>query len=521
MTQAIKQLPIKEFDSSLERLEKENFDLKLQISHLRSRLNELTNSSLTFIPTCDCKRTKTETKDVLSEVKVEMKNLLDQNEMIKSQNAALLEKLEEVQYENESLRKDCIKLSHHISEKTKKESENKNVLQEMKAEIETVKEELEEVEKIKQQNKMLKEEYMALDKLSKKLETEYKEEYSTFTAENASLKQMNANMKERMKQLEREVNEKSEMNRQLSNENHDLSREKMELQQNIRNLESLRQNIQSQLMVKTEEAKKAKEVGEQLVNEIRSKSKHTQLQKEEVERRAEDIIKNRDATIIQLKEYLARSTAKMQNVNIKVSTVQNDLCHYVKYLTSLIQRIAKMSNDVDRSKSLVGATLNQCRSKIVHITNDYSHKQETKLQKEKESMQTIILDAKREIERIKAEKDRLLTERDDLVNRLHIAPSTLKIARDLGVNEFTTIDNLFITWKNTQEQLLRNIERRHKEEEASRNNKLEDFQKKLAEAVAELNFCRAYLEEKKNIIKSIRKQQGTPSILSRIDVLNK
>ncbi|KAI5133884.1 hypothetical protein NEAUS04_0534 [Nematocida ausubeli] len=521
MSQTAKQLPIKEFDTSLNRLEKENFDLKLQISHLRSKLNELTNSSLTFIPTCDCKRTKTETKDVLSEVKVEMKNLLDQNEIMKAQNTDLLEKLEDIQRENESLRKDCVKLSQHISEQTKREAESKNVLHEMKAEIETVKEEMEEVEKIKQQNKMLKEEYMSLDRIAKKLETEYKEEYSQFTSENASLQKVNSEMRERIKKMESQLEEQAQRNAQLASENHALCIERSELQQNTRTLESLRQNIQNQLHVKTDEALKTKEIGEKLVNELKSKSKHALLQKEEVERRAEGIIKNRDMTIHQLKDLIERSTTEMQNVNIKVSAIQSEMGHYIKYLVSLIHRIAKFSGEMDRAKMLSASTFGQYKSRVIHIQNEQSHRQDLKSQREKETMQDVVLDAKREIERIQAEKDKLLAEREDLIGRLHITPNTLKIAKDLGINEFTTIDNLFITWKTSQDQIVEGITRKHKAEGMERSRKLEEFQTKLQAALSELNLCRAYLEEKKNIIKSIRKAQGPSSLLNRIDVSNK
>lgn len=512
MSQKPKQLPIKEYDTVLEKLEKENFDLKLQISHLKTRLNELTNSSLTFIPACDCKKTKSETRDVLSEVKVEMKNLIEKNEDLKVQNTNLIDKLEEVSEENDSLRKDCIKLSQHISEKTRKEAENKNILQQMKSEIETVKEEMEQVERIKEQNRVLKEEYINLDRITKKLEEEYKNEHRHLSAENSNLQQQNMQIKNRIKQLEQQIEETSHRNHQLTNENHALSLDKQTLSQEARQL-------QTQLKMKTEEVQRAKELGERVVSEIKSKSRYTQSEKEELEKRAEKIIKERDLKIGQLKVFVNKLTTEIEDVNGRISVLQNGFAEYIKYIAGVTHRISKVSVEIERLKKISDSVITDHRADASRC--EKTEKEIKRLRREKEILEEVVKDAKKEIEKSKTEKESLLMEREDLINRLHITPGTLKIAKDLGVKEFTTINNLFITWKNSQERLLQEIDRKHREEERERNEKLEDFQNKLHAALSELHFCRTYLEEKKSIIKLIKKQHGSSSLLSKIDVSNK
>ncbi|KAI5191222.1 hypothetical protein NEMIN01_1430 [Nematocida minor] len=510
------QLPIKEYDTSLEKLEKENFDLKLQISHLKAKLNELTNSSLTFIPTCDCKRTKTETKDVLTDVKKEVEKLLEINEEVKSENAELKNRIEEVFDENSSLRKDCIRLSQHIKEKTAQEEETKQILSQMREEIETVKEELEDMENIKREKAKTEEEYERLSRVAKTMEKEHKSEVDRMKSANTKMQQQNAQLQEIAHQMTQQIEESARSNHQLTNENHSISNQNQKLTQKINSLNGILKNLQDQVEIKAQETYKTKEIGERLVHEIKAKNKQTQAEKEEMEKRAEEIIKDREGKIAQLQMSLNKMNTEVQHNNIQISRIQNVFSEYIKYIAALTGRVANVSTEIDRAKSSQKAFQEE-REKV---KTDRTKEALEMVKKEKDTLEGIIREAKKEIEKTKSDKNKLLEEREDLINRLHITPSTLKIARDLGVNEFTTINNLFLTWKETKERAEQEAALKNRREEEKRNRKLEEFQTKLQAALSELHFCRNYLEEKKNIIKAIKKQNSNPSLFKKIDISN-
>ncbi|KAH9386038.1 uncharacterized protein NEMAJ01_0934 [Nematocida major] len=519
MAQSTRQLPIKEHDIFLENLEKENFDLKLQISHLKSRLNDLTNSSHTFIPACDCKRTQSETKDVLSEVKVEMESLIENNGQLKSQNADLLDRLEEMNEQNESLQRDCVKLSHHISEQTRKETESKRILQEMQAEIESVRMDLEELDSVKKKNKRLEEEYLALDILTKKLEIEYKEENSHLATLNSNLQKKDMLLHDRILEISNQVAGHARENQQLQSQNQALSQEKNALALEAQNLMALNKSLQAQLQMKTTEAIQAKNMGERLVTEIKNKSKITQTQKDDLERRAEEIIKERDFKIAQLKQDIVDIGGEMEVLGRTVSGTHAGLLEYVNYVSSLSKRMSTMSGEIEKSRRLFDSFVQAYKTGTAK--QGAAENRMASIHEEKCMLEKAVQETRIEIERSKQEKKRLALEKEELLARLQITPSCLKIAKELGIHEFKSINDLFVCWKDSHTKLLREIEGRHAKEEHERNLKLEEFQTKLQAALAELHFCRAYLEKKKQIIKMMKKHGDNPSILNKIDVSNK
>lgn len=521
MTQISKQLPIKEYDTSLERLEKENFDLKLQISHLQSKLNELTNSSLTLMQACDCKKTKTETKGVLNEVKTEVENLLKINQEIRNENIDLKNKIEEVFEENQSVRKDCIRLSQHITEKTRQEEEYKKILRQMKEEIESVKEEMEEIERIKTEKTHLEEEYRKITEIAKNMEKTFKKEIEDMQSINTKTYQRKEQVKKINQELEQQIEEYVRNNHQLTNENHQLNMKNQQLSQKITNLSSLINNLQEKDSRQTQEIHRTKELGERLVNEMKIKNKEIQLEKEEIEKRAEQIIKDRETKIGQMQVYINKIQTNTQHSAIEIHRAKETAAIYINRIETLAEKVTKIYTEIDKAKIRSKNILDWYKSQVSFLSTDKTKDTLEKIQKEKDRLEFIVKESKQEIEKIRSEKERLSEEREDLAKRLHITPAALRIARDLGINEFTTINNLFITWKETHDKLSREtaqIKQTHQLEEKERSKKLEEFQTKLHAALSELHFCRAYLEEKKSIIKSIKKQTNSNSIFKKIDI---
>lgn len=521
MSQISNQLPIKEYGTSLERLEKENFDLKLQISHLKSKLNELTNSSLTFMPVCDCKKTKTETNGVLNEVKREMENLLETNQEIRNENAQLKNKIEEVFEENGSLRKDCIRLSQHITEKTRQESEYKKVFGQMKEEVEIVKEEMEEMEKIKMEKIKIEEELAELRELTKKTERDYKEDLERLGSINTKILQRKDQLKEMNQQMAHRIEESAKNNHQLTTENYELSSQNQKLFQEIEKITNLVEELQKENKEKTEEMCKTKEIGEKLVNEMKIKNKKIQTQKEEIEKKAGEIIRDREVKIVQLQVHIQKIHTEAQHNLINMNRIQATADEYIRKVGFLTGKVEEITNEIENIRGRTNALLEQYKAQILVISMDKTKEVLNVTQRDKERLEHIVKEAKQEMEKVRKEKERLSVEREDLAKRLHITQSTLQIAKELGVNDFTTINNLFLTWKKSNDALLQerdNEKRAFQKEEQERSRKLEEFQTKLYAALSELSICRAYLEEKKSIIKSIKKQGGTQSILRKIDV---
>jgi len=494
MGQAARATPIKEHDSAVERLEKENFELKLQINHLKLRLNEVASqTSLSVLP-CDCNKTQEETQNILKEVKAAMETLIREKTHLEGASRRAKERIGELEEEKERLTEDCVKLSEHIAKQQKKEQESQEVLKELKKEIIQVQAESEEAEANRAQLKhaaescqKLKEEYLRLEEFSKKIEWEYKREME----KNSEIQKESAELVKTVQRMQKEIEE----TRRYAGE-----------------------------------AEKHGRLGEQVAKELKKEKQAAVEQRDAAERRAEEVIRERE-------REREMESADAQELERKQRERAQGMHRTLRKMEAIFDedssRVAEVTSRIDRVFNGV-AQLERLARQIIGEKNVESAKYAEKIAKssyavgstqaEMRKAEEMLKRTSSELERTEKEKNALALEVEELRRRIRITPECARTAEELGINSFTTVNDLFVQMKEEKARIetdwsrkIEKIEEQNRAEKDARQRKLVEFQEKLQMAVSELNLCKSYLEEKKNLIKTLKKHQSG-SLLKKIDV---
>ncbi|OAG32595.1 hypothetical protein NEDG_02177 [Nematocida displodere] len=484
-----KGMPIKQYDTHLEGLEKENFDLKMQIAHLKLQLKDTTNqTTFSLPPPCDCKQKQEETQTILKDAKATIETLLQEKLQWEELYTTATLKTTALEEENEQIKGDCIKLSNHISAKKDGERESQRVLQQIKTEILTVKSELEETETLKNalhslrsSYAQLKDEYIKLEEFSKGLEADYKVEVDKAYA----LAQEKAAVKEELFQAQRRAEEAA-------------------------------------IYAKEQERKNA--LGEKVTEELKREKHLIQVQCDGVEKRAERIIAERNAQIQQTQQAYYQKREALSKADRAIAATEDSMKEYKDHLSRIHKRVFNALGRLESSEEITKAILATQNMTTHQIAEKLSSKNTiiSTIRKEEEKILQELELTQRQAEKLKEEKGALLKEREEIRARLELKPESLKLAEEIGIKEFTTLNNLFaqfiaytksIISQNAQE--LGQREHFYEEERQERGKKMEVFQKKLQIALSELHACKSYLEEKKALIKTLKK--CTP-MLQKIDV---
>lgn len=461
----------KQQDTQINNLEKENFDLKLQINHLRQQLKDLTNqTSVSFYPpACNCQEKQQETQDILKEVKSTMEALIQEKaetEQLLTRAEAQIAGLDE---EREDLKRDCIKLSEHISYITQREKEKEEMLEKMREEMPRIKNELENTQKLRhmldvqiQNYNMLKEEYVRLEDFSKSVEAEYKSELTKIAA---------------LKQQHTAESRKSE-----------------------EALATARRY--------SEDLESRGRIAEQAILELKKEKQNLQEKVKSVEFQAEKMLREKQQQIHMLQTALQKNKNLQARLDAFLSTAESRLVSHVNKIECLERRVGALPMSVLSAREIANT--------LIHSERQRS-KQE--IQRVSRNMQKVQAE-KEAAEEQNRKKEAAYTE---ISNRLEITQETAELAARLGIHEFTSLRALFnkfaeytLQLEREHRKVLEEKDRRQKEDEAFRSRKLDEFQNQLHAALSEISACRTYLEEKKRLIKMLK---GTKSnIIGRIDV---
>ncbi|KAI5181601.1 hypothetical protein NEOKW01_1777 [Nematocida sp. AWRm80] len=487
-----KGMAIKEYDTNLDRVERENFDLKMQVTHLKSRLKEVTNQSFSILPSCDCQKKEQETNNVLEEAKTAMEQILKEKEELQRVHAGLYNKIAQLEEENHRARQDCTKLSEHIEMRNRKEQESTEALALLKQEILQVKEEIEQTQKLKDQNRDLSQAYSELKEQTLKLE-----QFS--------------------KQLESDYKREVQKSQELQENNQKVSQRLTEMQSKMR---TLVQQVEAQT--------KHNILGEKAVEELRKDKNALLDQKAQIQARAEEIIAEREKQISQTQNAFQRLKEKYNSLTRVIYALEPQLEQEIFRIEHLIQRTAIISENIDHLRaetlSVLANTQRNTYTKTAQIEN--IQQRMGYAQTEANSLLEQLKEAQEVANRMREEKYEREQEVRELKERIRITPQVAQAAKELGIHEFTTISELFSLWMQDRESISNELknqllqrEQEHARAEAQRNRKIDEFQNKLKAALSELNACRSYLNEKKALIKALKKHnsQNIP-ILRSIDV---
>ncbi|KAI5186433.1 hypothetical protein NEHOM01_1466 [Nematocida homosporus] len=484
--------PIKEHDHLIATMERENFELKMQISHLKAQLREHTmQTNLSINPPCDCKKKSIETNQILAEAKSAMETLLAEKESLESLYTETTQTLERMQEEKTRLKNDCIKLSEHIAYKHQKEQESQQALQTMRAEIVAVKSNLEEnemlkeeISKISEAYRAIKEEYVKLDEFAKSLETDFKSE----------------------------VNQKH----QIVAENETLKSKLNTAQQKLEELVTHATNLEKQQLL-----------GEKVVEELKKEKRSVAEQVVSVQSRAEGIIAEREKQISYLQNRVTQLHGSMQRAEAEMQRIVNGVVEEIKRVELATGRTSKTLSTVDDLDRHFQRIVSKIQREQVHCTERLTStgQMAARVQEEAKAAAQKLEAAREENAKLRQREDQLNGQIEDLQRRIHLTPEALAIAGELGIRDFTTLSDLFIKWSADREKnenwlanCLEEKEKEHQHEARVRNRKLDEFQTKLQTALSELNICRAYLEEKKSLIKALKKSSSTNPIMKQIEI---
>ncbi|KAI5188402.1 hypothetical protein NECID01_0033 [Nematocida sp. AWRm77] len=479
-----KGLPLKEHDLGMERLEQENFDLKLQINHLKMKLKDYTNqTAYSVADLCDCKEKQAETQTILSEVKSAMESLIIEKESLETLHSQASLQAERLREENERLGRDCTKLSMHIAAKQKEEEATQRALGDLKREILSVQAGLEEgeearkkVHELQRAYSLLKEEHLKLESLSRSIEAGYKEE----AAKREALQKENVRTKEIADKITHQI-----------------------------------EGAQRYIDEQTKQIQK----GEALLEESRRDKQRVLLEAEVEINRAKCVIGEREAKIKSLQKECASQTERANHMQSTVKQLESEVERERSKASELDRQIGQVSRKLQEAEA-VQRTLKETQ-KLQEETLAGAHRDaSSSAQKERQEIESQLRAYRKEKEVLESKNQEVQEELKTLRKRVHITKGSLEIAHELGIEEFTTLDDLFVHVKQELSKLQSrhaNKEKELQQERASRNHKLNIFQEKLQAALSELHVCKQYLEEKKELIKSLKKYAGG-SFLKKIEV---
>lgn len=461
----------KQQDTQISSLEKENFDLKLQINHLRQQLKDFTNqTSVSFFPhPCSCQEKQQETQDILQEVKSTMEALIREKAETEHLLATAQSQIVSLEEEKEDLKRDCIKLSQHISHITQREKDKEEMLEKMREEMPRIKTELENAQELRhlldaqiQNYNMLKEEYVRLEDFSKSVEAEYKSALSKITA--------------------------------LEQQHVAASRKSGEA------LATARRHA--------EDLESRCRVAEQAILELKKEKQSLHEKSRSVEHHADKVLREKQQQVHVLQNALQKNRTLHARLDAFLSTAESRLVSHINKIECLDRRVDALPMSVLSAREIANT--------LVH----------SERQRSREEIQQIS----RHMQKARAEKEaaeencrKKEAEYAEISSRLEITQETAELAARLGIHEFTSLRALFNRFAEHTLQLerehrkaLEEKDRRQKEEEAFRSRKLEEFQSQLQAALSEVSACRTYLEEKKRLIKMLRGAKS--SLIGRIDV---
>ncbi|KAI5175803.1 hypothetical protein NEFER01_1466 [Nematocida sp. LUAm1] len=483
---------VKSQDQMIERIEREKLELKMQINHLKSQIKELTNqTSISMLPTCDCKAKKEETQKILEQAKRAVENLIMEKETLSTLYTETDEKNASLQEENSRLRNDCTKLSEHIARKQQKEKDAYEALEQMREEIHAAQTQMEQNGVLSSELKIatkryndLKTEYLKLEEFSRTIETEYKEEVL--------------------------------QKRQLAQDK----------EAQVRRLEATQKRME-EIIEHSKGQEKDKQIREKVIEEMKREKKALSEQRDSIERRAEEIITERERQIRALQKKTQDLNEYLSRVSGRMGVMESELEEEVRRVIGVESRLSPLYLQIKSNQETAYKAINRTHKE--HM--EYAEKLATTYQdavyakKEIERRDAQLTKFEEELLQVKRNKEQADKELAEIKTRLELTPNAMNAARHLGVKHFTTLNDLFLLWSEEKENLLaqsaQKLEKReemHKEEERKRVQKIEEFQNKLKVALSELSFCRDYLEKKKHLIKSLKKHPTADGLMRVIDV---
>lgn len=520
-----KEAPIKEHGEKMERLEKENFELKMQINHLRGLMSDPKEANLDTVHMSCMRCASAEkspegemTKRLLSEAHAAMEALVRDKRDLQEERKALISRVQRAEEEKEDLLMDCRKLSEHVTEKEKVEGENIQIVAELKAAMLKMREGMEraqkgmvEKEKMAKAYEKVKEEYVRLEGLYRAMEKEYREDQEKRREVTDDYKTLCVKYKEARASEEARA-------RQIA------------------------------------ELEKSKLLGERIIEELKREKGEAVKEVEEMRKKAESIIHSRDSEVYALRRGLARKREEMRSVigcigeiekiiedNIRTSTDTSmklfglnsklfEIESAGKELVGMRNRLAQENGQMAEERERLLGEKRRLLTERERLMEDSKEREVARrereaIRKEKEGILREREELAAENSRLRKENQNLLSENRDVLARLKITPEILSKIREMGINEFTSLNDIIGRMYKERdrglgalEQKIEALEGEKKEEKRNRRAKIEEFQSKFEMAVEDLNACKEYLARKKEEIKMLRREKRREGLLGSIEV---